>query len=102
MPFIKFRCVAAYHPQPSRFLAWQSYSFEPEFQDEVVYAWLSDPQAWGANIPKLLRQGKLEQVRRRLSHTWTSLGYGIESNSMTGQLPNIYHKMLREELGAAG
>jgi muramidase (phage lysozyme) len=97
-----FKLAQHYHPQPLRFFFWKSYSFEPEFQDEVVYAWLSDPQAWGADIPQLLRQGKLEQVRRRLSSTWTSLGYGIESNSITGQLPKIYQKMLREELRAAG
>jgi len=87
-----------YHPRPSGFLLWKSYSFEPEFQDAVVHAWLSDPQAWGVNLSELLRQGKLNEVRRRLSGTWTSLGYGIETNSMTGQLPRIYQKMLREEL----
>ncbi|HEY9807225.1 MAG TPA: glycoside hydrolase family protein, partial [Candidatus Obscuribacterales bacterium] len=36
-----------YHPNPTRFLFWETYSFEPEYQDEVVYAWLHDPQAWG-------------------------------------------------------
>ncbi len=97
-----YKLAQRYHSQPSRFLFWESYSFEPECQDEVVYAWLSDRQAWGADIPQLLRQGKLEQVRRRLSSTWTSLGYGIESNSMTGQLPTIYQKVLREELRSSG
>ena len=87
-----------YHPQPSRFMFWESYSFEPEFQDAVVHAWLSDSQAWGADISGLLRQGKLDRVLRRLSSTWTSLGYGIEDNSMTGRLPAVYQKMLREEL----
>lgn len=91
-----------YHPQPSRFMFWELYSFEPEFQDRVVYAWLSDSQAWGTDISKLLRQGKLEQVQRLLSGTWTSLGYGSEDNSITGRLPVIYQKMLREELRAAG
>jgi len=91
-----------YHPLPSRFMFWESYSFEPEYQDKVVYAWLSDPQAWGIDLRQLLREGKLEQVRRRLSGTWTSLGYGIETNSMTRQLPKIYQKMLQEELRAAG
>jgi len=86
-----------YHPRRSRFF-WESYSFEPEDQDAVVYAWLSDPRAWGIDIPQLLRQGKLNLVRRRLSSTWTSLGYGIESNSITGRLPKIYQKMLQEEL----
>ena len=91
-----------YHPQPSRFMFWESYSFKPEFQDAVVYAWLSDSQAWEANISTLLRQGKLEQVRRLLSGTWTSMGYGIEDKSITGRLPTIYQKMLREELRVAG
>lgn len=91
-----------YHPQPSRFLFWESYSFEPKFQDRVVYAWLNDPQAWGTDLSKLLQQEKLDQVLRRLSGTWTSLGYGIEDNAMTGSLPQIYQKMLREELKSAG
>lgn len=90
-----------YHPQPDRFIFWQSYSFEPKFQDAVVYAWLSDSQVWGTDISKLLRQGKLDQVFRRLSGTWTSLGYGIEDNSTTKRLPAVYQKMLREELRAA-
>lgn len=87
-----------YHPQPSRFLFWDSYSFEPEFQDQVVYGWLSDPQAWDADLSELLREGKLDQVLRLLSSTWTSLGYGIEDNSMTSALPEIYQKLLQEEL----
>ncbi len=87
-----------YHPQPSGFLFWKSYSFVPEFQDQVVYAWLKDPQAWGTDISTLLRQGKLNQVLQRLSSTWTSLGYGIEDNSMTGRLPQIYQKLLQQEL----
>lgn len=89
-----------YHPQPSRFMFWQSYSFEPEFQDAVVHAWLSDRGAWGSDIPRLLRQGKLERVFRLLSGTWTSLGYGIEDNSITRRLPMVYQKMLQEELRA--
>lgn len=87
-----------YHPQPSQFLFWKSYSFEPEFQDRVIYAWLNDSQAWGTDISELLRQRKLDRVLRRLSSTWTSLGYGIEDNAMTGRLPQVYQKMLREEL----
>jgi muramidase (phage lysozyme) len=87
-----------YHPAPSGFLFWKSYSFEPEFQDAVVHAWLSDPQAWGVNISKQLRRGNLDGVLRRLSGTWTSLGYGIENNAMTSYLPEIYQRMLREEL----
>ena len=91
-----------YHPHPSQLLFWKFYSFEPEFQDDVVYAWLSDSQAWGMDIPQLLRQNKLDEVLQRLSGTWTSLGYGIETNSMTGRLPSIYQKMLQEELRADG
>lgn len=91
-----------YHPRPSGLLFWKTYSFEPEYQDAVVYAWLSDKQAWGVDISKQLRQGKLNSVLRRLSGTWTSLGYGIENNSMTGALPGIYQRMLQEELGKAG
>jgi muramidase (phage lysozyme) len=87
-----------YHPHPSGLLWWQSYSFEPEYQDKVVYGWLNDPNAWGVNIVKLLQEGKIEQVLRLLSGTWTSLGYGIENNSMSSQLPKIYQQMLQEEL----
>jgi len=91
-----------YHPQPSQFIFWQSYSFKPEFQDAVVYAWLSDAQVWGTDISELLQQGKLDQVLRLLSGTWTSLGYGIENNTMTRRLPKVYQQVLREELQAAG
>lgn len=91
-----------YHPQPPRFRFWESYSFNPKFQDAVVHAWLNDSQAWGTDISRLLQQGKLEQVLLLLSGTWTSLGYGIEDNSLTERLPKVYQKMLREELGAAG
>lgn len=91
-----------YHPRPGGFLFWQNYSFEPEYQDAVVYAWLSDEQAWGMNLAQQLRQGNLNGVLRRLSSTWTSLGYGIEDNAMTGALPQIYRRMLREELQKAG
>jgi len=87
-----------YHPQPAGFWLWTSYSFAPEFQDQVVYAWLSDPDAWGADIPALLKAGQLEQVLKRLSGTWTSLGYGIEDNSITPHLLKIYQQMLSEEL----
>lgn len=88
----------SYHPKPDRFLFWTTYSFEPEYQDAVVYAWLKDRQAWGVDISNLLQQGKLKQVLRLLSATWTSLGYGIETNSMSDNLPKIYQKILAEEL----
>lgn len=87
-----------YHPNPSGLLWWKSYSFQPTYQDQVVYRWLSDPDAWGVDISQLLREGKIEQVLRLLSETWTSLGYGIETNSMSRHLPRIYQQMLVEEL----
>ena len=87
-----------YHPRPSGFWRWKSYSFEAEYQDAVVHAWLSDSQAWNRDIPKLLRQEKITEVLKLLSGTWTSLGYGIETNSMSGRLPEIYRYMLDEEL----
>ena len=90
-----------YHPNPSGLLSWQRYNFAPTYQDKVVYAWLSDRSAWGADISQLLRQGKLDRVLWLLSGTWTSLGYGIETNSMSGYLPNIYQQMLQEELNRA-
>jgi muramidase (phage lysozyme) len=90
-----------YHPNPPS-LFWDTYSFAPEYQDEVVYRWLSDPDAWGgADIIQLLQDGKLDEVLRILSPTWTSLGYGIETNSMTSALPSIYQEMLREEVKRA-
>lgn len=87
-----------YHPNPSGVWLWESYSFEPIYQDQVVYARLGDSQAWGADIPELLAAGELQQVLRLLSGTWTSLGYGIEDNVMTSSLPQIYQRILEEEL----
>ncbi len=87
-----------YHPQPSQFLMWKEYSFEPEYQDIVLYNWLNDSQAWGKDIQSLLKQGKIDEVLKLLSPTWTSLGYGIEDNMITKHLPSIYHKILKEEL----
>lgn len=91
--------ASRYHPRPSGFLFWKQYSFEPQYQDAVVYAWLNDKQAWGMDISEQLRQGKLDRVLRRLSGTWTSLGYGIETNAMTSYLPATYRRMLKDELG---
>ncbi len=88
-----------YHPRPTGILLWRSYSFEPEYQDRVVHDWLSDRNFWNADIPQMLRQGKVRPVLRMLSGTWTSLGYGIETNSMSKHLPGIYERMLQEELG---
>ncbi len=87
-----------YHPHPSGFWRWKTYSFEPEYQDRVVHNWLRDRTVWGEDLPRLLRQGEITQVLRLLSGTWTSLGYGIETNSMSKYLPRIYQNMLREEL----
>lgn len=90
-----------YHPYPPTWLAfWSDYSFEPVAQDWVVYQWLSDYEAWGVDIPELLRQGRTEEVLAMLSGTWTSLGYGIEDNSTTPYLAQIYQEMLQEELQA--
>lgn len=89
----------SYHPYPPSWLGfWQSYDFSPEAQDIVVYRWLSDPDAWGTDISQQLQNGKITQVLELLSGTWTSLGYGIETNSMSNQLPQIYSDMLEEEL----
>lgn len=89
-----------YHPEPScmLFVFQCGYSFESEYQDAVVYAWLSDEQFWKMNIPELLKAGGLEQVRKRLSSTWTSLGYGIETNTVTPKLAGMYQQLLKEEL----
>ncbi|WP_445242467.1 glycoside hydrolase family 24 protein [Microcoleus vaginatus] len=91
-----------YQARRANFLFWEDYSFEPEDQDAVVYAWLSDRKFWKADIPEMLRQERLTEVLRMLSGTWTSLGYGIENNSMSSRLPQVYREMLREELENAG
>ncbi|MEG4963046.1 MULTISPECIES: glycoside hydrolase family 24 protein [unclassified Microcoleus] len=91
-----------YHARPANFLFWEDYSFEPEDQDAVVYAWLSDRKFWKVDISEMLRQERLIEVLRMLSGTWTSLGYGIENNSMSSRLPKVYREMLREELANPG
>lgn len=93
--------VARYHPHPPKFRFWNTYSFEAEYQDIVVYRWLNDSKIWGIDISQHLRQGKLNDVLRLLSPTWTSLGYGIETNSNTRFLPEVYQKVLQEELAVA-
>ncbi|NEP87780.1 MAG: glycoside hydrolase family protein [Okeania sp. SIO2C2] len=91
-----------YHPQRGWFMFWESYSFEPKYQDAVVHGWLSDRKYWKADIPGLLRKGKLDRVLRLLSGTWTSLGYGIETNSMSRNLPRVYREVLENELSILG
>lgn len=90
--------AAAYHPAPSGLWFSKDFSFTPEFQDQVTYRWLADPDAWNADLSTLLQQGQLQEVLSLLSSTWTSLGYGIEPNQMTESLPGIYQQMLQEEL----
>lgn len=88
-----------YHPEPPGMMFWKPYSFAPEYQDAVVHAWLSDPKAWrGQDISQMLKDGKFRDVQRLLSGTWTSLGYGIESNSLTARLPKVYKRVLQQEL----
>ena len=87
-----------YHPSPEKFLLWKEYSFEPKYQDLVLYKWLDDSQAWGQDITQLLQQQKIDQVLKLLSPTWTSLGYGIEDNMMTKHLKTMYQRILEEEL----
>lgn len=94
--------VQQYHPEHDQQSSETvSESFEPKQQDAVVYAWLSDRSAWGIDINNELKQGNLDEVLKHLSDTWTSLGYGIETNSVTPQLPIIYQKALVEELTLA-
>jgi muramidase (phage lysozyme) len=89
-----------YHPAPYGLLFWRRYGFEPEYQDTVVYRWLSDPSEWDTDIRELLKQGEINKVLSMLSPTWTSLGYGIETNSMSNELPRIYQRVLKEEIKA--
>lgn len=91
-----------HHPLPAADMeAAGQLSFSADFQDQVVYAWLSDSRVWGRSLSQQLRQGRVDAVLRRLSGTWTSLGYGIENNSMSRQLPHIYARLLKEELESA-
>lgn len=89
-----------YHPEQPKILFWRPYPFDPQSQDVVTYRWLSDASAWGTDLSDLLRNGEVEQVLEILSPTWTSLGYGIETNSMSAYLPEIYFELLDEELAA--
>lgn len=93
--------AAQYHPDPGGLWFLREFNFSPLSQDEVVYRWLNDPEAWGIDLAQLLRQEQLTEVLEILSPTWTSLGYGIESNSMSDLLPQIYQQVLAEELQSA-
>jgi len=90
--------AADYHPKRSLQSTQSVYSFEPQYQDAVVYAWLADEEVWGTDVAAILRDGNIEQVLALLSGTWTSLGYGSETNVASPYLPLIYRKVLREEL----
>jgi cation efflux system protein involved in nickel and cobalt tolerance len=87
-----------YHPNPIDTQGSTLYPFEPEYQDKVAYQWLKDEQMWSTNIPERLRQGEINEVLRLLSGTWTSLGSGIEDNSVTPYLTEIYQRVLAEEI----
>ena len=94
--------ASKYHPnRPAWYEVWEQPSFEPVYQDWVVHEWLLDTDVWGTDLSALLREGDINQVLKLLSGTWTSLGYGIEDNSMTALLPSIYEEMLAEELAAS-
>ena len=97
-----YRKARKYHPAPPpNYAFWSSYDFSPAYQDRVVHDWLADSSAWGMDIASTLAAGDIQTVLKHLSGTWTSLGYGIETNSMSSQLPRIYQEMLAEELTAA-
>ena len=66
----------------------------------MVHDWLADSSAWGIDVAGTLAAGDIHTVLKHLSGTWTSLGYGIETNSMSSHLPSIYQDMLKEELSA--
>ncbi|WP_291015234.1 glycoside hydrolase family protein [Hydrogenophaga sp.] len=91
-----------YHPHTRPGLSDASgLSFGPAYQDLVVHAWLADAASWRSDLAAQLRQGRVKPVLRRLSGTWTSLGYGIENNSMSRELPGLYQRLLKDELARA-
>lgn len=87
-----------YHPNPQKNYRKYIYSFEPKYQDIVVYRWLTDNRQWNVDLLTLLKEDRVEEVLRKLSNVWTSLGGGIEDNSMTPYLPSIYRYFLDKEL----
>jgi muramidase (phage lysozyme) len=54
------------------------------------------------NISTQLKAGQLQTVLQNLSGTWTSLGYGIETNQMSPYLGEMYQKFLKEEQAKTG
>jgi muramidase (phage lysozyme) len=95
--------AARYHPERTDdALDAVGLSFSALNQDMVVHAWLADPRAWRLDIAAQLRKGRVQPVLRRLSGTWTSLGYGIENNQMSRELPGLYQRLLKDELASRG
>ena len=95
--------AARYHPERTDdALDAVGLSFSALHQDMVVHAWLADPRAWRLDLAAQLRQGRLQPVLRRLSGTWTSLGYGIENNQMSRELPGLYQRLVKDELASLG
>lgn len=91
--------AARYHPdRTDNLLDAVCLSFSALDQDRVVHAWLADPRAWRLDIGAQLRHGRVQPVLKRLSGTWTSLGYGIETNKMSRELPGLYGRLLDDEL----
>ena len=90
----------SYHPDPFGVGESVSYSFLPEYQDEVMYRWLTDHHKWEIDILTLLEEDRAEEVLAHLSGVWTSLGSGIEDNENTPYLPTLYRKFLAEELAS--
>lgn len=90
--------ASKYHPKPQQSNHGISYSFEPEYQDMVVYKWLKDHHQWDIEILTLLKQDRVEEVLTELSGVWTSVGGGIEDNVMTDYLPQLYRHFLAQEL----
>ena len=94
--------AARYHPgRTGDALDAVSLSFAAVHQDVVVHAWLADVRSWRTDLAAQLRAGRVKPVLRRLSGTWTSLGYGIENNSMSRELPGLYERLLKDELARA-
>ncbi len=90
--------AAQYHPHPHSSSHGLTYSFAPEYQDVVVYRWLKDHHQWEADIVARLQDNRVEEVLLELSDVWTSLGSGIEDNSITPYLPALYREFLAREL----